>query len=394
MYLIKGAQVFSPVFLGQKDVLIAGSKIVAMAEPDSMSVDGASMYEIDGSGKILMPGLVDSLVHIIGGGGEGGYTTRTPEMHLSDAVCAGVTTLVGVLGTDSITRTLTNLLAKASALQEEGVTVYCHTGSYQVPARTLLDGIDQDLLLIEKFIGVGEVAISDHRSSQPTRQELARLASQARVGGMLSGKAGIVSVHVGDSETCLQPILDVVSATDIPIRQFYPTHINRSQPLLDAGKGYAQLGGYLDLTASTTPEILAAGEVKCATALSELLASGVPASQISLSSDGFASLPDFDEQGNLRGLKVGDLASLLNEMRDAVFIEGVALEDAIRVVTQSPADILKLHNKGRVCVGSDADVLLLDESTLTLETVFARGALMMRDKRLLKAGVFEQDKLS
>lgn len=388
MYLVKGAEVYSPRHLGQQDVLIAGGQIVAMATcletPDSLPIK-----VIDGSGKILAPGLVDSLVHIIGGGGEGGFTTRTPEMHLSDAVKAGVTTLVGVLGTDSVTRTLTNLLAKANALEEEGLTLYCHTGSYQIPARTLFDAIDKDIILIDKFIGVGEVAISDHRSSQPTTQELARLAAQARVGGMLSGKAGIVSVHVGDSDTCLQPLLDVVSNTDIPITQFYPTHINRTQTLLDAGKEFARLGGYLDLTASTTPEILAAGEVKCAEALAQLLEAGVPASQITFSSDGFASLPDFDEAGRLRGLKVGTLTSLLSEVRDAVFDHDVSIENAITVVTRTPAEVLKLPKKGRIEEGADADLILLDAATLELDSVFSKGQKMMADGTVLKHGVFE-----
>ncbi|MFC3152244.1 beta-aspartyl-peptidase [Litoribrevibacter euphylliae] len=388
MYLIKGAEVYSPRYLGQQDVLIAGCQIVSVCKNIELSTS-VDVDVIDGRGKVLAPGLVDSLVHIIGGGGEGGFTTRTPEMHLSDAVKAGVTTMVGVLGTDSVTRTLTNLLAKAHALEEEGLTLYCHTGSYQTPARTLFDAIDKDIILIDKFIGVGEVAISDHRSSQPSTQELARLAAQTRVGGMLSGKAGIVSVHVGDADTCLQPLLDVVSNSDIPITQFYPTHINRTQTLLDAGKEFARLGGYLDLTASTTPEILAAGEVKCAEALWQLLDAGVPVEQITFSSDGFASLPDFDDEGRLRGLKVGSLTSLLDEVRDAVSDHEVPLEKALTVVTQTPAEILKLPRKGRIEKEADADVLLLDAATLELDTVFAKGQKMMANGVLLKKGLFE-----
>jgi beta-aspartyl-dipeptidase (metallo-type) len=390
VYLIKGAEVYAPKYLGQQDVLIAGGKIVAVADNISGEMSSVPLTVVDGTGKCLAPGLVDSLVHIIGGGGEGGFTTRTPEMHLSDAVRAGVTTLVGVLGTDSVTRTLTNLLAKAHALEEEGLTLYCHTGSYQTPARTLFDAIDKDIILIDKFIGVGEVAISDHRSSQPSIQELARLAAQARVGGMLSGKAGIVSVHVGDADTCLQPLLDVVSQTDIPITQFYPTHINRTRTLLEAGKEYARLGGYLDLTASTTPEILAAGEVKCAEALAELLDAGIPASQITFSSDGFASLPDFDEQGRLRGLKVGTLTSVLSEVRDAVNDHSVSMEEALTVVTQTPADILNLPQKGRIKTGVDADLILLDAATLSLDSVFAKGQRLMEDGQVLRFGVFEE----
>ena len=50
------------------------------------------------------------------------------------------------------------------------------------------------------MIGIGELALSDHRSSQPTRDELLRIASDAHVAGMISGKAGIVHLHLGDGE--------------------------------------------------------------------------------------------------------------------------------------------------------------------------------------------------
>ena len=123
---------------------------------------------------------------------------------------------------------MANLIAKARGLEEEGITCYVQTGSYQVPVKTLMDKIEDDIILIDKIIGVGEIAIADHRSSQPTVEELAKIASAARIGGMLSGKSGIVNIHVGDSYDHLQLIEQVVETTDIPIKQFYPTHVNRN----------------------------------------------------------------------------------------------------------------------------------------------------------------------
>ena len=72
----------------------------------------------------------------IGGGGEGGFSTRTPEATLSDLTTAGVTTVVGTLGTDGIARDMNALLAKARGLEEEGITTYIYTGSYRLPLRT------------------------------------------------------------------------------------------------------------------------------------------------------------------------------------------------------------------------------------------------------------------
>ncbi len=378
--LIKNAEVYSPDHLGQQDILVAGERIVRIAP--SISLTGPDVTVIDGSGLVATPGFVDSLVHIIGGGGEGGFRTRTPELDFADAALAGVTTLIGVLGTDAVTRTLTNLLAKAHALTEEGLSCYCHTGSYHIPVRTLFPTLQEDLILVEKFIGVGEVAIADHRSSQPTLNELKKLAAEARVGGMLSGKGGIVSVHVGDSPEGLSLIEKLVEESDIPITQFLPTHINRNRRLFITALDYARHGGYIDFTTSTTPELLAQGEVKCSRGLKEALDAGVPVSQITFSSDANASLPQFDANGQFVGLGVGRIGSLLAEVRDAVQQDGVALESALCVVTRNPARAVKLGQKGELSAGKDADLVLLD-SALKVHSVWARGRQLVAEHRLV-----------
>ncbi|WP_127025935.1 beta-aspartyl-peptidase [Rheinheimera mangrovi] len=370
---------YSPEPLGQTNLLVAGRQIAALGE--QAELEGSIVQTVDASDCYVVPGLVDSLAHIIGGGGEGGFRSRTSELKVTDAIEAGVTTLVGVLGTDAVTRTLTNLLAKAHALDEEGLTCYCHTGSYQVPAYTLMGDLLQDLVLIDKFIGVGEVAIADHRSSQPTVQELARLASQARVGGMLSGKAGIVSVHVGPSPEGIAQLLQVASSTDIPITQFYPTHMNRNQALLQMGFDYVAQGGYIDLTTSTTAQDLAQGEIKCADALLQAVKAGVNLQHVTFSSDANASLPVFDAQNNFVGLGEGRIASLYEEMTDAIRL-GVPVQDALRVVTSNPARILKLPHKGQLQLGADADLLLIDKNTLELKAVMAKGRWLFSDGRV------------
>lgn len=377
--LIKNADVYAPAALGKRDILLAGERIVRIA-PD-IQLTGPDVTVVDGSGLVAAPGFVDSLVHIIGGGGEGGFRTRTPELGFAETALAGVTTLIGVLGTDAVTRTLTNLLAKASALTEEGLSCYCHTGSYQIPVKTLFASVQEDLILIDKFIGVGEVAIADHRSSQPTLNELKKLAAEARVGGMLAGKGGIVSVHVGDAPEGLSLIEKLVEESDIPITQFLPTHINRNRRLFVTALDYARHGGYIDFTTSTTPELLAQGEVKCSRGLKEALAAGVPVTQITFSSDANASLPRFDSDGNFAGLGVGRISSLLDEARDAVLGEGVALADALQVITANPARALKLSQKGELAPGKDADIVLLDAG-LRVQSVWARGRRLVADGAL------------
>lgn len=372
MKLFKSAHVYAPQYLGQKDVLIAGDKIIAVE--DNINLIASSFVEvIQTDGLILTPGFVDSLVHITGGGGEGGYTTRTPEMHINEAIKGGVTTVIGVLGTDAQTRSLENLLAKAYALEEQGISVYCYTGSYHYPMVTVTQSMKHDIMLIEKFIGVGEVAIADHRSSQLTAHEMARLTSEARVAGMLAGKAGIVSVHLGDENSRLDLLYDVIAQFDIPITQYYPTHINRSRALFEAGIEFTTKGGYIDFTTSTTAQIIEQGEIPAAQALALALKQGVPVHQITMSSDGNASLPVFDHLGKLIDLQVGQVCSLHQAMVDAVKQFDVSIEDALTSITLSPASILQLKAKGCIAAGLDADINLLNAHTLAIEAVYSKG---------------------
>lgn len=387
--IIKNGEVYAPDYLGKKDIVLIQDKIGFVGENVDLTSTSLDITEIDATDKIVVPGLIDAHVHITGGGGEGSYRTRTPELKLTDATLAGVTTVVGVIGTDGTTRTMTNLIAKARGLREEGITCYAMTGSYQVPVRTLTGKIEDDIMMIDVIIGSGEIAIADHRSTQPTKEELARIASESRIGGMLSGKSGVVNVHVGDGKDRLQLIEKVVETTNLPIKQFYPTHINRNRDLFETGIQFAKKGGYVDFTTSTIPYFLKNGEVKSSTALKEMLDAGVPIEQITFTSDAQGSLPHFNENGELIGLKVGKIKSLHDAIKDAVLVEGIPLETAIRVATSNPATILKLPQKGSIEKGRDADITILSKDSLEVDTVFAMGQMMVQSGKAIVKGTFE-----
>ncbi|MBN2797351.1 MAG: beta-aspartyl-peptidase [Clostridia bacterium] len=387
MIILKNGQVYGPDPLGKKDILIAGKEIVAIE--DNIEIQLHDVQVIDCKGKIILPGFIDGHVHITGGGGEGSFKTRTPEIMLSDITSAGVTTVVGCLGTDGTTRNMSNLLAKAYALEEEGITTYVYTGSYQVPVKTLMSTIQEDIILVEKIIGAGEIALSDHRSSLPTLGEISKIASQARVGGMLSGKAGIVNLHLGDGDDMLHQLYALKRTSDIPLTQFWPTHMNRNPEIFKAGLEYAKSGGYVDYTTSTTKQFIEMGEVPSYKALRIALDEGVELSKITFTSDGQGSLPIFDENNQLIGLKVGKLESLYDAVREAVFHEDIPLTVAIQVITKNPARILKLKKKGEVKLGFDADLVIVDEHTLAIDSVIAMGNLMVHQEEILIKGTFE-----
>lgn len=374
MLLLRGADVFDPAPIGRQDLLLAGGRIVAMAPRISPGA-GLPVRIVQAAGRIAVPGLVDSLVHISGGGGEGGFATRTPGLGYAQAVASGVTTFIGALGTDDVTRSHADLLACCRALSGQGLSAYALTGSYRVPVRTITGSVRDDLVLVTDIIGVGEIAIADHRGSQPGVDELARIASDARVGGLLSGKAGTVLIHVGDAPDGLGRLHEVTDRHPVPTTQWHPTHINRHADLLAQAPAWLARGGSVDITTSTSPELLASGEVPAARALAELLAAGLPVSRISLSSDGQASLPNFDAQGRLVGMAVADVGSLLLTLAECVTRHGLPLAAALPAVTTTPADIWGLSRKGRLMVGADADLLLLAPGTLALEAVVASGQL-------------------
>ena len=197
--LLTNAQVFAPEDLGLRHVLIGGGRIIAISG-NTAELSVARATEFDLEGRRLIPGFIDGHAHVTGGGGESGFKTRVPPVPLGQFTRAGVTSVVGVLGTDDTTRDTRSLLAQMRALREEGIGAWCHTGGYHVPPVTLTGSVRDDIVYLDPVIGVGELALSDHRSSQPTRDELLRIASDAHVAGMISGKAGIVHLHLGDGE--------------------------------------------------------------------------------------------------------------------------------------------------------------------------------------------------
>ena len=371
MLLIKNAFLYDPARRGKKDVLIAFDRILAVE--DSVSPVGYDTEVIDASGMILVPGLIDQHVHVIGGGEEG-LRSRVPEIAFSDIVKAGVTTLVGVLGTDGVTRDVETLLAKTKALNEEGVTARCLTSAYNYPPVTLTGSVMRDIVFLSEVLGC-KLAVSDHRACHPTRDEIIRLVSEIRMAGLIGGKPGVLHIHVGIDPVGIEPLMDIVRTTDIPVFHFRPTHMTRH---IEQAVPFNKMGGYADFTAhdSLAPVLYGYRD-------------RLDPSLVTISSDSNGSMPKWDAaHEHVIGMGVGQMTSLLKTLRQLV-TEGFALEQALPFFTENVAKGLLMYpRKGAVRPGSDADLLLLRED-LTADTLVAKGQILMRDGRVTKFGYYE-----
>ena len=388
--VIKNIKVYAPEYLGEKDLVISSNKIEGIYDNLDIPENFIDIEVIDGKNKLLFPGFIDNHVHINGAGGEGGFKMRTPEIMLTDLTRAGITTVVGCIGTDGVCRDMASLLAKVKALEEEGITAYCYTGSYDIPVKTLTGSIKKDIMLIDKIIGIGEIAISDTRSSQATYDELIQAIAQSRVGGLLSGKSGIANIHLGDGTRKLGYLFRLADETELPITQILPTHINRNGDLFKSGEEYINKGGYIDFTTSTPVDQLAPGELRASEALSILIRNNSNVKNVTFSSDGNGSMPIFDDKGKIIKIGICSVSSLYEEVKECIKTYKIPIEDALKVITSNVSKVLKLYNKGSIECGKDADLVLVNEDTLEIDTVIAMGKIMVKNGEAIIKGTFEE----
>ena len=367
--LIKNIRVFRDGAWKPSELLIADKRIAAVDDRLDCRLPGLEI--LDGRGMRALPGYIDQAVHITGGGGEGGFSNQVPPLRFSAPVKAGVTTLVGLLGTDGTTRSVESLVAKTKAFREQGLTCFCLTGAYEYPSPTVTGSVRRDIVLIEECIGV-KIAICDHRSATITREELTRLASDAHQAGILSGKPGIVHLHTGSGRDQLNILFDVLEHSEVPISTFRPTHLAGK---IDHAIRFANMGGFIDITCD--PDNM---EKRCAIirrALEEC-----PAGSVTLSTDGNGSMPVWNEKKEMIGIGAGKIIALHDTVRGLVRCENLPLEEAILPVTVNPAKALGLAGKkGVLAPGADADILLLDED-LNIDTTIALGRVLLREGRM------------
>ena len=375
--IIKNANVFAPQPLGKKDILLCFDKIVAIEDSlDGIQLPG-EVEILDVENSRVAPGFFDQHVHLTGGGGEGGPATRVPPIMPSQLLRAGITTVCGVMGTEGTTKFPEELYAKVMGLRQEGLTAYMHTGSYQYPTRTITGSPRKDIITIEPVLGV-KIALADHRCSFPNDDEMLKLVADVRMGGMLSGKKGVLHVHLGDYGGAYEQFERLI-ARGLARHHFSPTHTGREPKLFEQAIEFAKKGGVIDITSG-------GGNyypfVEC---VQRALKAGVDRSRITMSSDGNGSMPKFEN-----GIMVAIVAAPVNAnhmMLKEMVANGIDFETALMMTTSNVADSLGVK-EARLQPGMTANLCVLKDS-LDIDTVIARGVTWIQNGKSIKLANFE-----
>ena len=377
--LIKNTDLYAPKHLGKKDILIAGEKIIAIADNLDIYKNDAQVW--DAQGKIVTPGLIDQHLHVIGAGGKNGFASMTPEITLSELIACGTTTVSSLLGTDGKVRSIRTLYGKIKALEQEGISAYMLCGYYGVDSVTITESIQSDMLFIDKILGC-KIAISDIRSSYPNASELVRKLRDVMVGGMIGNKKGILHFHLGNLDTKLDVLFELVNDYQFPIEHISPTHVARTKALFDQAIEFAKLGGIIDITTGASQYTAPHKSVLYA------IEEGVSIDNMTFSSDGNAGLTKFDNNGKAIGMRKAPIDKNLEEVVLLIKDGNVPIEEAFKLITTNPAKNLGLKHKGEIEVGFDADLCCFTDD-LKLTDVFAKGQHMMDNGTIIVKGNFE-----
>jgi beta-aspartyl-dipeptidase (metallo-type) len=324
---------------------------------------GVECSVIDASGCIVAPGLIDPHQHLLGGSGEGGFNLQSPEFFIGEIVRWGITSVVGVLGVDTTMKTMAGLLAKVKALAQDGLNAYLWSGGYNVPPTSIMASVRDDILFLDEVIGAGEVAISDARGHDPSPAALARLAHDCYVGGHLSGKAGLLHLHVGEADTRLDPLCAVLDEFNVEPEWLYPTHVARTARLFDQAVGLAKRGMAIDV--DTVEEDLPRW-------VKRYREQDGPPECLTVSSDASLTSPRL----------------LYEQLRCCVLEHGMPASEVLALATRNPARVLKLKEKGSLEKGKMGDVLIMEKESWEVVHVLSRGVPMVRDGQLVKEESF------
>ena len=392
--IVRCDRVLGPEPLGARDLVVAGERIVAVAEP-LVEFTGVEVEILDLGGLTLAPGFIDNHVHVLGGGGGLGFASRAPELQTSQLTRAGITSVIGMLGFDATSKDMRALIAKTKAFREDGISAYALTGAtLEHPVPTLTGRIRDDIAFVEEIIGVGEISVSElgyaYDSNGPGAQYVAQAATAGLLAGRLARKRGYLCLQVPPYHgACLKPVMAMLERTGLPIAQLLPSHVNQTDAYMDDAIAWARRGGFVDIGANYSPKNNFSRATPPAQAITRLLEAGAPLAAILLSSDGNGAPPKEEKrEGQPAVANYMPLGALHATWRRLILEEGLSPTDALCVVTANVADATGLMGKGRIAAGLDADLVAFDDDW-QIRTVIARGRVMVDQGQPVVRGMFD-----
>lgn len=364
------------------NILIVNDKIIDVSNKKKycdLRNRVSDMEIIDAHNNYVIPSYIDNHEHIIGGGGEDGFISKIDEMSSIDILKNGVTTVVGVLGTDTLTRSVENLVSKAKAFNCDDLTAFCLTGGYQYPSPTITGSVGKDIVFINEIIGA-KIAISDHRCYNPNKDDLIKLLSEIRVAALIAKKVGILNIHVGWGKGNMDVLFDILNETNIPINTIRPTHITNNEKVFEQAMELTRKNGYMDITIDENLE-------KTYHYLKRVYEMG-DINYITMSTDANGSCPIWDK-GKVLGMKKSDNSIIHGLVKYLICKQNYSVNDAIRFVTTNPSRALGLLRKGSIKLNNDADMIIMDND-YNIDTVISKGKIIVKEKKLIKRSYYSE----
>jgi N-acetylglucosamine-6-phosphate deacetylase len=375
--VLRGGRVVTPNGVREVDVVIRGEQIVAVEPPRARSEDAEV---VDLAGRWALPGFVD--LHVHGGDGAQCNTAaaddvqRVARFHARHGTTSLLATTVAA-PIDDLLAALAAIRAAAAAPAPGAAEVLgAHLeGPFLSPrwpgAMDATHFVAPDLAVADRLLAGGGVRMLSLAPELPGALELVRAAAAAGV---------VVSMgHTGATYA------EASAAVAAGARA--ATHVfNAMRPFHHREPGV--LGAAFDLD-SITCEVICDGVHVDAAAMRLLMRAKGP-TRTALVTDAIEAtgMPDGDYRLGARPISVvrgratlpgsetiaGSTLTMGRALRSAVELCGVAVEDAARMASTTPAALLGIADrKGVLAAGRDADVAILDPD-LSLAGVLARGA--------------------
>ena len=384
---IRGGTLALPTGRVQGDLQIVDGRITAVGQvPDDRG------EVIDAKGLLVMPGVVDPQVHFRDPGLE-----HKEDLHTGSRACAagGITSFLEMPNTRPTTTTIEAMTAKKARAAEVSIVNYNFFVGATADNLDVLNSVD-NVCGIKIFMGssTGDLLVSE-------REELDRIFAKGR---------RLIAVHAEDEErlkarksafagateaTAHPEIRDVttaVNATRLAMelsekydRRLHVLHLStadETQMLRDRGKGAGRV------TTETLPQYLLLHAPDCYERLGTRAQMNPPIRTKAHQEALWKGLHDgtidciatdhaphtADEKAQPFGKAPSGMPGVetsLPLMLDAAHRGLCSVEQVVRWMCEAPARIYGMHSKGRLQVGLDGDVTLVDLGRI--EKVGARG---------------------